>query len=360
MFTRGQFAKRDLEFSHDQAVTVIKTSISEKTGAARTSLNTDLERGPIELVQNLARAIKHTDAELAGRLREAGRHSGFVKLLLEKICPLEAGRDKQDYQGSKRLKKVAAALDELRFEMKRLPGLWVVIHNEQTGAWPDLNHQIFPYFSQIGSFASALKEAAHTGEDVTHFLDQLTGLHERAVSNLDRLNAGDVVDRALDDVLAQLPAGQTVSTLSPYWHRNSPEWQRDVYDNAGRANLRAIKHAEGNQIENLQQAIEAIRELAPQGQAAAYTKVLFPPDNASRPSKAWLSDVRQALGSEQINELLDKLAAFDPFNTSTQRFADITAQGAMDLERWDRETSKWQGHDLGGSSGRGPRHSGAP
>lgn len=336
----SNFTKQKMVFTDMQVKALLGTAFYVDRRGSNVNQFT-LAKKP--LFQALGDAITSPDAELASLLRNNCRHDAKVKPLIAKLCPMEARRGSRTYTGSKSEQKMAQARDDLHLALARLPGMWLPAETQnRSGEWAAIQHQLFPYFSEIRAYVSAVRGAAPKGADIGAHLTSLNDLLETAKENLALVTSGKVRAREFADIIAAFPAEEELRTRNIYWTLRFPETERDIIDGHNRFKPDLIAKIETKYLANLEQEIAEVPAAAPKTDLDSLIAALTPEKATSRPTKTWIKKASESLDDAALNDLLDMIAEVGP--KIQDDFLSPVGSGAdmfTELLNWDMRQQNW-------------------
>lgn len=321
----GDIKRKSATFSEEQAKEIIQRSIVFWRGR----WEFQLADSPMPLLTALATAIESPDEELAGQIRSLTTNKALLQPLLNKLCPIEAAQGQRTYTGTKVERDMARTLDDLSFALKRVPGMWVTVLSEHDGYWGMIDHQIFPYCSEVNRYLSAVAAAARIGGNVEAHLKKIDDLIERVGNNLLLLKDGRFEARSYTDIAAGFPKGEEQSPKNIYWTIRAPESQKEVFDASGKPKIKLILDIEARKFRSIVEEREKIESLLPKDDLARAIFNLLPDQKTAKPSKAWIKRADDLLDPNLLQQILDKIRAYD----APGRMLELPLEDIIDFDK---------------------------
>jgi hypothetical protein len=271
---------------------------------------------PKYLSKALMEAIVSPDEALASRVRNCLPNRDWTKPLLQKLCPVDNARSAAASDtGVQRKTKAGQRLDEsladLQSTLQRLPRMWVELPQAFSQYWRSLNHQLFPYSSELLTYFTALEEAALCGDIIEEDKNCASDLIKVAQTNLNSLKLGQGNLRSLDDIIRYFPKNENLRTGNIYWSRPEREEERDVFLKNQQPNIDLIIKVESKYLASLEERLIRITSIEPKKGVSAKMQDLYPNHKASKPTKSWIKKAQTLLTKSDLDEVVAQLADSD-------------------------------------------------
>ncbi|MEM8981360.1 MAG: DUF4132 domain-containing protein, partial [Pseudomonadota bacterium] len=233
---------------------------------------------------------------------------------------------------------------DLKLALVRLPNMWIPTGAEHPeGEWSDLTHQIFPYFSEIGRYRQALRDAAPMGTDISGHMACLTSLCDTAERNLRALASGNFKVPKLRDVIAAFPAGEELRLSDPLGRVHLTDAKRAFLDDRDRIDAKTILQIEARYMLHVRAELENIASKLPKDGLDALIVELTPAGDAAKPSQAWIKKAKAKVDDATLEKILALIATTGPKVQEEFRHTLGDTGGYFDaLQNWETYRKKWR------------------